>query len=98
MKKLMSIAVIALLTAGASVYACDSCGCKAKKAAKKAECTATGCTKAKACDKAAKKAECTAAGCTKAKTCTKKGAEKAACDACPESKTCDKKAGKCDAK
>ncbi|MDH3982560.1 MAG: hypothetical protein OES84_06610, partial [Kiritimatiellaceae bacterium] len=49
MKRMMSIAVIALLVAGSSAFACDSCGCKAKKAEKKAECTS--CTKDKKCGK-----------------------------------------------
>ena len=32
MKRLMSIAAIALFVAGSSALACDTCGCKAKKA------------------------------------------------------------------
>ena len=37
MKKIMSIAAIALMMAGSMAFACDSCGCKdkAKKEAKK---------------------------------------------------------------
>ncbi len=31
MKRMMSIAAIALFLAGSTVFACDSCGCKAKK-------------------------------------------------------------------
>jgi hypothetical protein len=57
MKRMMSIAAIALFVAGSAVYACDTCGCKAKKAeGKKAACTA--CKTEKACDACtAKKAE-----------------------------------------
>lgn len=62
MKRLMSIAMIALFVAGTAAFACDSCGCSAKKADKKAECSA--CTKGK---EAAKKcgADCKKACCTK---------------------------------
>ena len=68
MKRIMSIAAIALFMAGSSVFACDSCGCKAKKAEKPA-CTA--CKDGKKCEACAKKAKkkCPA-GCTKA--CCKK--------------------------
>ena len=42
MKKLMSIAAIALFVAGSSAFACDTCGCKDKKGeGEKKECTAT---------------------------------------------------------
>ena len=52
MKKMMSIAVVALFLAGSSVFACDSCGCQAKKADSKAACSS--CTKG---EKAEKKAD-----------------------------------------
>ena len=41
MKRMMSIAAIALFVTGSTVLACDTCGCKAKKAeAKKSACCA----------------------------------------------------------
>lgn len=41
MKRMMSIAAIALFVAGSSALACDTCGCKAKKAeGKKPACSA----------------------------------------------------------
>ncbi len=40
MKRMMSIAAIALFLASSSALACDTCGCKAKKAeSKKATCS-----------------------------------------------------------
>ena len=61
MKRMMSIAAIALFVAGTSVFACDSCGCKAKKAeGKKAACSAE---KGKECSAKGEK-KC-AEGCTK---------------------------------
>ncbi|MDF7805955.1 hypothetical protein P4E94_00800 [Pontiellaceae bacterium B12219] len=62
MKRMMSIAAIALFMAGSSALACDSCGCTAKKAEKKTECTT--CSKDK---KAETKcgADCKKACCTK---------------------------------
>jgi hypothetical protein len=61
MKRMMSIAAVALFMAGASAFACDTCGCKDKKADKAACCTAekkcSACTAEKACDACAKKAE-----------------------------------------
>ena len=67
MKKMMSIAVVALLMVGSVAIACDTCGCKEKKAEKK-ECSS--CT-------AEKKAECSkkCEACTaekKCEACTKK--------------------------
>ena len=60
MKKMMSIAAVALMMAGSMAFACDSCGCSAKKA-EKACCTAEkkcdGCTAEKACAPCEKKAE-----------------------------------------
>lgn len=53
MKRIMSIAAIALFTAGSSVFACDGCGCSAKKSDAKKECKS--CSGEKACD--AKKAD-----------------------------------------
>lgn len=68
MKKVMSIAAIALMMAGSTAFACDGCGCKEKKADKKAECSASSCSKEKCgdkkCDKEAKK-ECGKKACTK---------------------------------
>ncbi|MBT8041624.1 MAG: hypothetical protein HKP10_02545 [Kiritimatiellales bacterium] len=73
MKKMMSIAVMALMVVGSAAYACDSCGCSAKKADKKAECTACPAEKKAECTACTKdkKAEKCAAGCTKA-CCAKK--------------------------
>jgi hypothetical protein len=79
MKKIMSIAVVALLMAGSAAFACDSCGCAAKKAEKKAECTscpsekkcAEGCAKECCAKKEAKKC---AEGCAK-KCCAKEDAK-----------------------
>lgn len=67
MKRMMSIAAIALFMAGSSAIACDSCGCKAKKSeGKKAACTE--CKADKACAKcdAKKDAKKCTAGCKKA--------------------------------
>ena len=74
MKRMMSITAIALLVVASAAFACDTCGCKAKKAgAEKAACTA--CTKDKACTACAKKAE----ACTKKEAaCDKKEAAKKA--------------------
>ncbi len=58
----MSIAAIALFMAGSSVFACDSCGCSAKKT-DKAECSA--CTKGKKADAKKCGADCTKACCSK---------------------------------
>ena len=68
MKKMMSIAVVALLFAGSAAFACDTCGCKAKKdAAKKSECSAcSGCSKAKKADAKKCGADCAKACCKKA--------------------------------
>lgn len=61
MKKMMSIAAIALMMAGSMAFACDTCGCKEKAAEKAACCTAEkkcdGCTAEKPCAACAKKAE-----------------------------------------
>lgn len=64
MKRMMSIAAIALLVAGSAAFACDTCGCKDKKAETKAACSA--CPAAKSCDK-----------CTAEKTCETCAAKKA---------------------
>jgi hypothetical protein len=69
MKRMMSIATIALFVAGTSVFACDTCGCKAKKAAEKT-CT-EGCAKECCAKKDAKKC---AEGCKK-ECCAPKAAE-----------------------
>ncbi len=73
MKKVLGIAVVALMMAGSVAMACDTCGCKDKKAEKKAECTA--CDHAKKCDKCTDEKKCEA--CTK-KVEDKKAAEKKA--------------------
>jgi hypothetical protein len=64
MKKIMSIVAIALMMAGSMAFACDSCGCKDKKAEKakccgtcKAEKKCETCTDEKACKPCEKKAE-----------------------------------------
>ncbi|MEA2069356.1 MAG: hypothetical protein U9P12_09160 [Verrucomicrobiota bacterium] len=68
MKRMMSIAAIALFMAGTSVLACNTCGCKGKKADKKAECSA--CSK----DKEAEAKKC---GADSTKSCSaKKGSAK----------------------
>lgn len=61
MKKMMSLVAIALLMAGSVAMACDTCGCTAKKADKKAECATACSTEKKAECTAEKKAECAAA-------------------------------------
>jgi hypothetical protein len=65
MKRMMSIAAIALFVAGSSALACETCGCKAKKADAKPACSSCKTEEAcKACT--AKKAEKKCAeGCTK---------------------------------
>ena len=66
MKKMMSLVAVALLVAGSVAMACDTCGCKEKKAeAKKAECAV--CPAAKSCDKCTADKSCD--------TCTAKKAE-----------------------
>ena len=41
MKRMMSIAAVVLFVAGSTVFACDTCGCKDKKAeSKKSACCA----------------------------------------------------------
>ena len=73
MKKVLSIAMVALMVAGSAAFACDTCGCAAKKAdSKKAACS--GCS-AKKADKAA----CTK--CTDEKACKK-------CETKPAAKKC----------
>ena len=47
MKRMMSIAAIALLMTGSSVFACSGCGCSAKKDKAKTECKA--CKEGKEC-------------------------------------------------
>lgn len=65
MKRMMSIAAIALMMAGNAAYACDTCGCKPKKAEKKAECSACSASKGK-------KAEAKKCGADCAKPCCAK--------------------------
>jgi hypothetical protein len=60
MKKIMSIAAVALMLAGSMAFACDTCGCKDKKAEKKccaAEKKCDTCTAEKTCTACTKKAE-----------------------------------------
>ncbi len=73
MKRMMSIAAIALFMAGSSAFACDTCGCKAKKAdGKKAACSACKTDKeGKACDAKKKDAKKCGADCKKP-CCVKK--------------------------
>ena len=69
MKKIMSIAAVALFMAGSSAFACDTCGCKAKAdEGKKAACCGKAEDKACCAKKDAKKC---AEGCTK-KCCAPK--------------------------
>jgi hypothetical protein len=71
MKKMMSIAMVALFVAGSAAFACDTCGCSAKKAdAKKAACTS--CKADKACAGCAKKADAKKCPADCAKACCKK--------------------------
>lgn len=70
MKRMMSIAAIALFMAGTSAFACDGCGCSAKKSEKaKSECSS--CSKDKKAEKKCA-ADCKKACCTKKAECTKK--------------------------
>jgi len=60
MKKVLTVAAVALMMAGSTAFACSSCGCTAKKEAK-TECKK--CTDEKKCEacaakKAEKKTEC----------------------------------------
>lgn len=73
MKKMMSIAAVALMMAGSTAFACESCGCAPKKSAcsKKAEMKCAGdCKKACCAEKGKKKC---AESCKKA-CCAKKAA------------------------
>lgn len=73
MKKLMSIAAIALFMAGSTAFACTGCGCTAKKAETKADKAAcTACT-------TDKKAETKCGADCKKACCTKKADDKKAC-------------------
>lgn len=77
MKRMMSIAAIALFVAGSSAFACGSCGCSAKKAeAKKPACSqAKSCGEKKACT-ASKDAKKCGADCKKACCAPKAEAKK----------------------
>ena len=73
MKRMMSIAAIALFVAGSTAFACDTCGCKAKKAdGDKATCSATN---ASSCTAKKGEKKC-AEGCTKDCCAPKKEAAK----------------------
>lgn len=69
MKKMMSLVAIALLMAGSVAMACDTCGCTAKKAEKKAECAT--CPAAKSCDKCTATKACDACAAKKAEASKK---------------------------
>lgn len=58
MKRIMSIAAIALFMVGSSVFACDTCGCKAKKADDDACCSSSKKAEAKKCGSDCAKACC----------------------------------------
>ena len=75
MKRMMSIAAIALFVAGSSAFACDTCGCKAKKADDKKATTCTATNGAKGCSAAKKDAKKCGEGCTK-ECCAKKAEAK----------------------
>ncbi len=75
MKKMMSVAAVALMMAGSMAFACDSCGCKDKAASTNA-CAAKACCKAeKKCDKCTAEKPC--AACVKKAEEAKKQAESA---------------------
>ena len=77
MKRMMSIAVVALFVAGSSAFACDTCGCKAKKAdAKKSACCASEKGKEKKACSAKKDAKKCGADCKKACCAPKAEAKK----------------------
>ena len=70
MKKVLTVAAIALMMAGSTAFACSGCGCSAKKSDKaKTECKA--CEKGKEC---------------KACDAKEKGAEKKCCGTCKKDK------------
>jgi len=72
MKRVMSIVAIALLMAGSAAMACDTCGCKDKKAECKKE---AACSAEKKCTKCTDEKACTA--CEAKKKGEAKKAEKA---------------------
>jgi len=61
MKKVLTVAAVALMMAGSTAFACSSCGCTAKKEAK-TECKK--CTAEKKCE------ACTAKKAEKTNTCS----------------------------
>jgi hypothetical protein len=64
MKRMMSIAAIALFMAGSSAFACGGCGCSTKKADTKQECKQSA--DSKTCEtKTAEKSSCSS--CSKPK-------------------------------
>lgn len=71
MKKVLTVAAVALMMAGSTAFACSGCGCSAKKADKeKAKTECKKCTTEKKCEactakKAEKKSECSS--CSSAK-------------------------------
>jgi hypothetical protein len=58
MKKMMSLAIVTLMMAGAAAYACDSCGCSAKKTEEKPACSS--CEKVKKCEACTAEQKCEA--------------------------------------
>ena len=76
MKKVLSIAVVALMVAGGSAFAGDCCGCSGKKAeGKKAECAKKAdCDKKGECGKKCSEKEACKGGGEKKAECAKKAA------------------------
>lgn len=62
MKKLMTVAMVALFVAGSTSFACSGCGCSAEKKEAKKECSKEACKDKKSCSD--KKA------CSDKKTCS----------------------------
>lgn len=88
MRKVLSIALMGLIVAGSSAWACGSCGCSAAKAEKKAACATSckqaekECAKKKGCEKGVCKKEDAKKSCSAAdKSCP---APKKSC--CPSKK------------
>ena len=75
MKKVLSIAVLALMMAGSTAFACDGCGCKDKKQEAKKEC--------KQCEEGKK---CKACEAKKGQKGEEKKGEKKCCGTCKKDK------------
>lgn len=67
MKKLMTVAMVALFVAGSTSFACSGCGCSAKKDDAKKECSKEG-----TCSKDKKSCSSEKKECSKKTECTKK--------------------------